>query len=55
MLPNVLAAVAGSLTMPGPTKVLTLPVQPTRCGSRPDRQYVRGPASARSASAWTGA
>ncbi|SPE30509.1 conserved exported hypothetical protein [Burkholderiales bacterium] len=35
-------AVAGALTMLGLTKPVTLQVQPTKCGNRPDKQYVCG-------------
>jgi len=35
-------AVAGELTLLGVTKPVTLQVQPTRCGDRPDKQYVCG-------------
>lgn len=35
-------AVTGALTLLGVTKPVSLQVQPTRCGSRPDKQYVCG-------------
>lgn len=36
------AAVAGTLTLLGVTKPVALNVKPTRCGARPDKQYVCG-------------
>ena len=36
------AAVSGTLTLLGVTKPVNLQVQPTRCGPRPDKQYVCG-------------
>ncbi len=35
-------AVPGTLTLLGVTKPVTLNVQPTRCGARPDKNYVCG-------------
>ncbi|HYA66152.1 MAG TPA: YceI family protein [Burkholderiaceae bacterium] len=35
-------AVPGTLTMLGVTKPVSLQVQPTRCGARPDKKYVCG-------------
>jgi len=40
--PDKAVAVAGALTMLGVSKPVTLQVQPTRCGSRPDKHYVCG-------------
>lgn len=40
--PDKPVAVSGALTLLGVTKPVSLQVQPTRCGSRPDKQYVCG-------------
>jgi len=40
--PDKPVAVSGALTLLGVTKPVSLQVQPTRCGARPDKQYVCG-------------